>query len=145
MHAYIGWGHDLAAVTWAQKEGSDRRYYGNFHIWSTIDSDGKVTNNCDPDTYNYYAMSSQSDWNKTTEELKERQSWFKVKDVRSNVIIKFYWNATTTDTPEVVGIVNYNLAAYINSMLGDAEANAEYIEAAKALYAYSYASELYSK
>ena len=107
---------------WAEKDGV--KYFGSADIW---------LDNCDAD-YEYYAMAVGNDNNSLNE-------WYKDNNVREDLTIRVY--KSSPETTLEVGCVNYNLAAYINAMLKDADGNAAYIEAAKAIYAYSYVSEYY--
>lgn len=135
LHVYAGYYGQIATKMWAEKNGT--KYYGGADIWLENSST----------EYDYYVSATNNAWN-TLGANAARQNWFKVSNITANVTFRFYENRSDiVDAAEVrvIGDVNYNLAAYVNSMLSDAVANAEYIEAAKALYAFSYASGLYKQ
>ena len=132
LRVYAGTSPQFAAKVWAEKDGN--KYYGLADIWASVNADGVYDNNCSSE-YEYFAMAVGSDDNASIE-------WYKDNNVREDLKIKIYMSENDS-TAEIVGEVNYNLAAYINAMLKDAEGNADYIEAAKAIYAYSYVSEYY--
>ncbi len=138
LHAYTGFKTPVYNNMWAEKDG--KVYYGSAGIWATMDKDGNITNNGDT-SYNYYMAGNNTTWNNLTNP--ERQPYYNVANVRNDFAIKFYWGPDNSVT-ETIGNVNYNLAAYINDMIVTGEeANAEYIDAARALYAYSYVAATY--
>ena len=154
MHIYAGYSNPTYATTWAEKDGN--KYYGGAGVWAIStttknEETGEDTyvyeNKCDS-SYSYYTISANNVWDAIGKdgngnEYAPRQELFKIKNARNNITFRVYWSPDNSKT-DTVGDVNYNLAAYINSMLSDAEGNADFIAAAKALYAYSYVSEFYS-
>ncbi len=127
LFIYSGYVGDstLSAKTWAEKDGE--KYYGDADFWDNAD-------------YDYYASTSNGVWNATGENA-NRQEYFKVQNVRKDLRILLYLGDGTNATK--VGEVKYNLAAYINYMIESGEDYSNCIKAAKALYAYSYVSEVY--
>jgi hypothetical protein len=123
LHVYAGFDGLLPAKLWAENGGN--KYYGEADVWGE-------NGNAD---YDYFAMATNSSWDTTGAN-------FNIDNIRNDLTIKVYF--CENDVTSAVGEVNYNLAAYINSMLKDAEGNAAYIEAAKAIYAYSYVSAVYN-
>ena len=117
----------LSAKTWVEINGE--KYYGDADSWGDTG-------------YDYYASTSNGAWNITGENA-NRQEFFKVQNVRKDLRILLYRGDGTKDGTTKVGEVKYNLAAYINYMIESDEDYSNCIEAAKALYAYSYVSEAY--
>ncbi len=139
LHLYSGTFGQSASKTWAEKDGN--KYYGDADIWATYNNgSASIDNNCNAG-YEYYAMAN-SGWDDITESNIASNEWYKDNNIRANLTIKVYWSASDSAT-QTVGEVNYNLAAYINAMLRNEAANEAYIEAAKAIYAYSYVAEVY--
>ena len=127
LFIYSGYVGDstLSTKIWVEKDGE--KYYGDADFWGDTG-------------YDYYASTSNGAWNATGEKA-NLQEIFKVQNVRKDLRIQLYLGDGKTAT--IVGEVKYNLAAYINSMIVSGADYSNYIEAAKALYAYSYVSEAY--
>ncbi len=138
LYVNMGAAGELATEAWAEK--GDDKYYGETNIWATLDEDGVAKSNGDR-SYEYYARANNSGWDAIGENA-NYQDLFKVKNIRKDITIKVYWSPDN-ETTNVIGEVHYNLAAYINYMLANESANAAYIEAARALYAFSCTSEVY--
>ena len=136
LHAYTGYYTSVYNHMWAEKDG--KVYYGGANIWTT---------NGDK-SYDYYMAASNTTWDNL--QNPERQEYYKVQYIRNKLEIKFYWSPDASTT-NAVGVVNYSLPIYIHELLGEdaegnftkADANREFIDAAKALYAYSYVSAAY--
>ncbi len=148
VHLYAGCYSPYVTSHWAEKDGV--KYYGSANLWASVGEDDAIVSNGDK-SYDYCVLVSNNCWN-TTGTNAGRQEWYDVSLIRNNLDIQVYWSYYDSAKPEgsnngqiteTIGHVYYNLAAYINDMLEDAGTNAEFIEAAKAIYAYSYASEIY--
>ena len=94
-----------------------------------------------------------SNGNKFREDNTSWATCYSIVNLRDNIKLSFFYNEIAGSTnedgskylPVNKGTVEYNLAAYINSMITSNTdgSNTDFIEAAKALYAFSYAAEQY--
>ncbi len=132
LHIQTGFYASAYAQIWAEDPVGEK-LDGTDDVWGASTSTD----------YNYYVSANNNG------AYNESGNWLNSANMlqyfRNDLNIDVYYAAEDGVNPTLVGCVNYSLAAYINSMI-DSKNAANYtaeIEAAKALYAFSYASAMY--
>ena len=132
LHIQTGFSGSAYAQIWAE-DANGEKLGGSADVWGDNTSA----------EYKYYVSANNNG------AYKENGNWVNsanmLQYLRNDLNIDVYYAAEDGVNPSSVGRVNYSLAAYINSMVDSANAAdcTDEIAAAKALYAFSLASEQY--